>query len=153
MESITQDMPTPSSTASGPEPREKEPLDTKNLEEGIDTENIEKEGIFEPRTPSASSRNTSQESLRSPSKSTPGSSDTPLRPSKRLPISPTSTPARPSWEGHRRSLSAVAETIRETTPASLSTLSDYDGSEASHTERRFLRLYEELDSHCSGALS
>ena len=113
----------------------------------LDKEEITTGG--ELRTPSASSRN-SQESLGDPTKSTPGSSDTPLRPSKRLPTSPTSTPGRPSWDGHRRSLSAVPETIREKSPASLLTLSDYDGSETSHTERRFLRLYEELDTHCSG---
>jgi len=131
----TQDMPSPTSTEFRHDPLE---------------EQLKKEGIRnEPRTPTASSRN-SQESLGDPTKSTPGSSDSPLRPSKRLPTSPTSTPARPSWEGHRRSLSAVPETIREKSPASLLTLSDYDGSETSHTERRFLRLYEELDSHCSG---
>ena len=132
----TQDMPSPTST----EFRHDDRLE----------EQLKKEGIGgEPTTPPASSRS-SQESLGDPTKSTPGSSDTPLRPSKRLPTSPTSTPARPSWEGHRRSLSAVPETIREKSPASLLTLSDYDGSETSHTERRFLRLYEELDSHCSG---
>jgi len=140
-DSLTQDMPTPSST------------EYANEEQTPKHEVKKEEEVVEPRTPSASSRNTSQESFQSPTKSTPGSSDTPLRPSKRLPTSPTSTPARPSWEGHRRSLSAVPETIREKSPASLLTLSDYDGSEASHTERRFLRLYEELDSHCSGTLS
>lgn len=141
-DSLTQDMPTPTSA------------EFKHEELQQQQQHITKvEGIVEPRTPSASSRNTSQESLRTPTKSTPGSSEAPLRPSKRLPQSPTSTPARPSWEGHRRSLSAVPETIREKSPASLLTLSDYDGSETSHTERRFLRLYEELDSHCSGTIT
>src|SRR5271155_4705644 len=134
MDSLTQDMPSPTSTEFT-----QDRLDLKKDEEVKN----------ELRTPTVSSRN-SQESLGDPTKSTPGSSDTPLRPSKRLPTSPTSTPARPSWEGHRRSLSAVPETIREKSPASLLTLSDYDGSETSHTERRFLRLYEELDTHCSG---
>ena len=140
-DSLTQDMPTPTS---GEFKHEELQQQQQHITKGG--------GIVEPRTPSASSRNTSQESLRTPTKSTPGSSEAPLRPSKRLPSSPTSTPARPSWEGHRRSLSAVPETIREKSPASILTLSDYDGSETSHTERRFLRLYEELDSHCSGTI-
>lgn len=47
-------------------------------------------------------------------------------------------------------MSGVTDIRREKSPMSLSSLSDYDGSEASHTERRFLRLYEELEAHSSG---
>lgn len=98
----------------------------------------------EPISPPPSSRPTSGESLRTTLKrdELPG---TPLRPIRRLPTTP-STHA--SEDKRRHSLLDAAETVREKSLVSLSSLSDFDGSEASHTERRFLRLYEELESQC-----
>jgi hypothetical protein len=71
--------------------------------------------------------------------------ETPFRPSRRLPPSPSTSP-----QDTNRSTSRPPETIREKSPISLSSLSDYNGSEDSHAQRRFLRHYEELESHCSG---
>lgn len=88
--------------------------------------------------------NTSRESLELPAKPQE-SPDTPLQRIRKF----TATPSTHASRG--RSLSV--DLLREKSPASLSSLSDFDGSEASHTERRFLRLYEELDSHCTGIYS
>lgn len=85
--------------------------------------------------------NTSRESLETPTKPQE-SRETSLQQIRRF----TATPS-PHASGGR---SVSVDPLREKSPMSLSSLSDFDGSEASHTERRFLRLYEELDSHCSG---
>jgi hypothetical protein len=100
----------------------------------------------EPMTPPLTSRPTSRESLGTKTKRD-DTTESPLRPGRRLPTTPSS---HASEDKRRRSLADAADIIREKSPVSLSSLSDYDGSEASHTERRFLRLYEELESHCSG---
>ena len=85
--------------------------------------------------------NTSRESLETPTKPQE-SPETPLRRIRKFTASPS------THASEKRSLSV--DLLREKSPASLSSLSDFDGSEASHAERRFLRLYEELEAHCSG---
>ena len=97
----------------------------------------------EPISPPPSSRN-SNESIAASSPQ--AASETPLRPSRRLPGSPSPTVP----EGRRRSMSVLMEASREKSPESLLTLSDYNGSEESHAERRFNRQCEELESHCTG---
>jgi hypothetical protein len=100
-----------------------------------------------PISPPPSSRNSSHESIPTPVKR-PESPESPLRRIRRR----TATPSTHASGSHqtRGSMSGVTDIRREKSPISLSSLSDYDGSEASHTERRFLRLYEELEAHCSG---
>jgi hypothetical protein len=73
---------------------------------------------------------------------------TPLRPSRKLPGTPST--AASTSPVKRKSVSSSPEALREKSPSPLSSLSSYDGSEASHAERRFLRLYEELENHCTG---
>lgn len=111
--------------------------------------NVTPEKVVTPISPPPSSRNTSRESLPTPTKRHE-SPETPLHRIRRLTATP-STHA--SGSNPRRSMSGAPDLRREKSPISLSSLSDYDGSEASHTERRFLRLYEELEVHCSGANS
>ena len=93
-----------------------------------------------------SSRNASHESLATPNKQQE-LPETPLRRIRR--VSGTS-PATGSVDNRRRIISGGPDVLGEKSLMSLETLSDFDGSEASHTERRFLRLYEELESHCLG---
>jgi hypothetical protein len=75
---------------------------------------------------------------------------TPLRPSRKLPGTPST--AASTAHVKMKSVSSAPEALREKSPSRLSSLSSYDGSEASHAERRFLRLYEELEAHCMGIL-
>ena len=97
-------------------------------------------------SPPPSSRN-SLESLSTPSR-LPEPPDNPLRKGRRLPATPSSRAS-----GDRpRSTSAAPDTIPEKSLVSLSSLSDFGGSEDSHAERRFLRHYEELESHCTGTI-
>src|SRR5579862_586534 len=91
-------------------------------------------------SPPPSSRRFSEESLRTPGRA----SDAAFRPSRRFPATPSSA-------DDRRRESTGTE-IRPKSHISLSSLSDFNGSEDSHTERRFLRHYEELESRCSGNL-
>jgi len=74
---------------------------------------------------------------------------TPLRQGRKLTGTP-STAASTSHHVKIRSISSAPEVLREKSPSPTSSLSSYDGSEASHAERRFLRLYEELEAHCMG---
>jgi len=76
---------------------------------------------------------------------------TPLRPGRKMPGTP-STAASTSHHVKIKSISSAPEAVREKSPSPTSSLSSYDGSEASHAERRFLRLYEELEAHCIGML-
>ena len=92
--------------------------------------------------------NTSRESLESPTK-TQELPETPFRRIRNF----TPTPSTNASGGHHRRRSLSIDLLREKSPMSLSSLSEFDGSEASHTERRFLRLYEELESRCSGTSS
>jgi hypothetical protein len=73
---------------------------------------------------------------------------TPLRPSRKLPGTPST--AASTAHARMKSVSSAPEALREKSLSRLSSLSSYDGSEASHAERRFLRLYEELEAHCMG---
>jgi hypothetical protein len=82
----------------------------------------------------------SHESTPSPSYGR-SSSDFPFRRIRRL----SATPSAPD----ERRVSG-REPFHEKSSISLSSLSDYNGSEASHTERRFRRHWEELDSHSTG---
>jgi len=75
------------------------------------------------------------------------SPESPLRRARRFPATPSTFHS----GDHRRRESAGEETSRAKSPVSvISSISDFNGSEDSHTERRFLRHYEELESHCSG---
>ena len=85
--------------------------------------------------------NTSRESLETPTKP----QESPETPLQRIPEF-TATPSTHASGGPSLSV----DLLREKSPMSLSSLSECDESEASHTERRFLRLYEELELHCSG---
>lgn len=97
-----------------------------------------------PDSPRPVSSKVSRESVRTPTKGK-SSSEAAFRPSRRFPTTP-STHA--SADDRRRG--SVGDEIRPISPVSLSSLSDFNGSEDSHTERRFLRHYEELESHCTG---
>jgi len=74
---------------------------------------------------------------------------TPLRLGRKLTGTP-STAASTSHHVKIRSISSAPEVLREKSSSPTSSLSSYDASEASHAERRFLRLYEELEAHCMG---
>lgn len=100
-----------------------------------------------PYSPPRSSRKGSHESVNTQTRMTQSNASTPLRPLRKFPASPST---RASLDGRGPSHSGVTDLLREKTPASLLSLSDYNGSEDSHTERRFLRQYEELESRCSG---
>jgi hypothetical protein len=100
-------------------------------------------------SPLQSSRNPSHDSLVTPTKGGQSKEGTPLRRIRRLPASPSSCTS----EDVLRRMSGPTDISREKSPSSLLSLSDYDGSEDSHTDRRFLRHYEELESHCSGTAS
>lgn len=94
--------------------------------------------------PRTSSRKESHESVTTQTRQTTQSNtSTPLRPLRKF---PAASSTRASLDVH----SGVSDYHREKSPASLLSLSDYNGSEDSHTERRFLRQYEELESHCKG---
>jgi hypothetical protein len=66
--------------------------------------------------------------------------ESPLRRQRRFPTTPSSYHSDPRDEVDRA----------KSPVESLSILSDFNGSEDSHAERRFLRHYEELESYCSG---
>ena len=102
-----------------------------------------------PISPPRSSRKGSHDSFTTQTRQTQSNASTPLRPIRKFPATPST---RASLDDRRISHSGVSDIHREKTPASLLSLSDYNGSEDSHTERRFLRQYEELESHCSGTL-
>ena len=119
------------------------PPEPENRIEILETITEKLEPCVSPISPPPSSHNSSRESLVTPSKQH-DSPESPLRRIRRV----TATPLTQASES--RSMSEAPNLRREKSPISLSSLSDYDGSEASHTERRFLRLYEELEAHCSG---
>ena len=101
--------------------------------------------ISPPRTARSHDSVTSQARHTTAAQST---TSTPLRvPLRKFPATP-STQGRASLDAH----TGVSDYYHreDKTPASLLSLSDYNGSEDSHTERRFLRQYEELESHCKG---
>ena len=102
-----------------------------------------------PLSPPRSSRKGSHESVTTHLRQTQSNASTPLRLIRKFPATPST---RASLDDRRVSHSGADDIHREKTPASLLTLSDYNGSEDSHTERRFLRQYEELESRCSGIL-
>ena len=107
------------------------------------SENVESRAP--PISPPLSSLTPSRESILTTTQPLE-STDLPLKPGKRLPATPSSHAS-----GDRRpSMSGRLRISRGKSPETLSSLSSFDESEASHAERRFLRLYEELESHCSG---
>ena len=110
------------------------------------------EKLDELKTPSPlqTSFNASLEDLSVTQGGTTAVETTPLRPSRKLPGTPST--AASTAHVRMKSVSSAPGALREKSPSRLSSLSSYDGSEASHAERRFLRLYEELEAHCMGSL-
>ena len=116
--------------------------------ESLDNETTEKQSPtvfsnYSPRSQNLTSRSPSQESITTPTRRGIYS-NLPFRHARRL-------SATPSAHDERRPSLSAREPIREkSATTSLSSLSDYNGSEASHTERRFIRHWEELESHATG---
>jgi hypothetical protein len=117
--------------------------------ESLDNEATEKQSPtvfsnYSPTSQNLPSRSPSHESITTPTRRGIYSDLPPFRHARRL-------SATPSAHDERRPSLSAREPIREkSATTSLSSLSDYNGSEASHTERRFIRHWEELDSHATG---
>jgi hypothetical protein len=97
------------------------------------------------------SQNRHSQSLSAEWSPSPSSNDTPLRRFRRLSATPSThaTSTQATLDDQRISF-AIREPLREKSVTTLSSLSDYNGSEASHTERRFIRHWEELETHSTG---
>jgi len=98
-----------------------------------------------PVSPPPSIRKESQESVRTPTRPRSSGEGTGLRPNRRFPATPSTHAS-----GDDRFRDSTGTELHPKSHFSLSSLSDFNGSEDSHTERRFLRHYEELESHCIG---
>jgi hypothetical protein len=121
---------------------------TESIEPNITVTMASEEPVVEekpsPPISPPQSRMASEESIRTPTR--PRSPiETALRPIRRFPATPSSHAS-----GDDRVRDSTWTEVHPKSHFSLSTLSDFNGSEDSHTERRFLRHYEELESHCTG---